>query len=195
MRTLFVLLFLSTIVATAQEKILPLEEVVLVGQRVPTHHKQKAFRGKKYFTRLSSRNIAMVSSYTPSQDAKVSGVKFYFDTSQLETEQELLFIRPLFFSQTMQSLLPSSQTFVLNVHSREVVFDFSEQPITINANQNYFIGFEVLDEKNTYKVLGVRVVNQKGTYSLLKITGESHWLPERNANYGYTCDYVLYLQK
>lgn len=193
-RYIFVLLF-HTLFVTAQEKVNVLEEVIVIAQQPPKYEIKKELKGKKYLTQLASRNISVVSTYHQKNTMNLVGMKFWCDASDLKMEEEIIFARPLLLSETMEIMLYSPQSFPLNNNTKEIIFSFSSNPIQLEENKTYFIGFEILDKNNTNKTIKVRALNKKKSYSLLKMNNSTDWIRQDNTPHGYSLDYELYFIK
>ena len=86
----------------------------------------------------------------------------------------------------------NTKQFSLKSTTKEVVFNFSSNPIPMERKKNYFIGFEIIDKNRTHKTIKVKFVTNKGSYSLMKMTQNSEWLRQDNDSKGYSLDYELF---
>lgn len=190
----FILLF-HTFFAVAQEQVESLKEVVVIGWQLPKYEVKKGLNGKKYTTKLMSKDISVVSTYHQKHTMNLVGMKFWCHTSDVKTEEEIVFVRPIILSETMEIMLHAPQIFPLNNSTKEIIFGFSSNPILLEKNKTYFIGFEVLDKNKTHKTIKVQMLNKKKSYSLLKMDNAADWLRQDNAPHGYSLDYELYFVK
>ena len=121
MKRYLILIFVGiSFLLNAQEKVEVLDEVVVMGHQPPKYDTKKEFKGKKYFTKLSSKDIVVVSNHIQKKESYLVGVKFTFDTSDLVSDE--IFIRPLILSENMEEVFVLTKQFSLKSTTKEVVF-------------------------------------------------------------------------
>lgn len=190
MKKILLFIFLGINFLNAQEKVEILDEVVIMGYHPPKYDAKRELKGKKYFTKLSSKDILIVSNHSQKKESYLVGIKFTFDASDLVSD--ITFIRPLILYENMEEVFTLSKLFPLKNTTKEVIFNFSSNPILMEGKKNYFIGFEIIDKNRTYKTIKVKFVTSKESYSLMKMTPKSGWLRQDNDSRGYSLDYELF---
>ncbi|CEN52458.1 hypothetical protein [Capnocytophaga canis] len=192
MKKYIALLFLCVNILNAQEKIELLDEVVVMGQKLPKHATKKQLKGKKYFVTLSNHNVLVISNHYQKRANDLVGMKFVFDAVELQSDT--VFVRPLLMTVNKEEIVVSSKHFPLDYETKEVIFNFL-QAIPLKEKTNYLIGFEIVDKNRTKKVIKVQSVNTKGSYSLFKSSPTSDWWRQDNGSQGYSLDYELFFMK
>lgn len=190
MKKCLMLIFLYIGALTAQERVEKLGEVVVMGHQSPKHNTKKELKGKKYFTKLSSKDILVVSNHYQKKESRLVGIKFTFDASDLVSD--VIFIRPLILFENMEEITILPNEFPLKNTTQEVVFNFSSNPLLLKSKTNYLIGFEIIDKNRINKTIKVKFATTKGGYSLMKMNQNSGWLRQDNDSRGYSLDYELF---
>ncbi|GIJ93772.1 hypothetical protein CAPN002_09900 [Capnocytophaga stomatis] len=193
MKRYLIFIFLGISFLNAQEKVEILDEVVIMGHQPPKYDAKKELKGKKYFTKLSSKDISVVSNHYQRKEGRLVGVKFTFDASDLVSD--VIFIRPLILFEDMEEVLVLTKQFPLKNTTKEVIFNFSSSPILLEEKKNYLIGFEIIDKNRTQKTIKVKFITNKGSYSLLKMAPNASWLRQDNYEKGYSLDYELFFTR
>lgn len=178
-----------------------LEEV-----KISTHKTTKnIFTGKKvkfkrkYFTELVSSGASIVSSYKHLKctDAKLKELKIFVDKSKLKINDSI-FVRPLIFLQNddnFTNLLETPYSILLRKdENQEVIIKFFNDGIQFSKDEEYLIGFEIINRNNISQKISFRAGNVKNNYSLLKGNPNAKWTKISVGKYELSIDYELYFE-
>lgn len=122
----------------------------------------------------------------------LAGFKLELDTSELSSDDLFLF-RPIILFEDLSEVRFFADEYQLDTSRKNIIFNFSKNPIRLENNKTYFLGIEIINKKESNKQIKTRALNKKGAYSMQKTHLNYKWFKQENVPYGYTLDYELFL--
>lgn len=126
------------------------------------------------------------------RSCQLKAIKFYFDTSKFE-EEDVYYIRLLLFDSKMQAIITSPNAIELTKGKTEILFDLSaDNPIELDKNSVYYIGYDVIGDFKNMKDFGHRGVQIRKGSSKTRRTPLHPW---HTTIVNHSIGYKIYFNK
>lgn len=151
-------------------------------------------RENAYKTSYFGMDSSILSTYKhrKCRSCQLEAIKLYFDTSRFE-EEEVFFVRLLFFDRKMRPLISSPNAIELTKGETEILFELSaDNSIELDRNSVYYIGYDVIGNFKNMKDFGHRGVHIREDLAKIRRTPLHPW---RTTIVNYSIGYKIYFNK